>query len=278
VPKMIYNRKLKPEKSIAGFVPAIASLIVFMIGGLIFGPAGSLKLLAVIMFFYSAVTLGFYYFKTRSTTYLISGIYLTVFGCTLWTIQFQYAGNPSQVFQPITRFFGIWMVVFWIWLLYLMATRKIKWKGMEVLELAAQGVDPSEDTYTERPLPVRKIDASKDEILSFAAFLSKNQICMSYHDDDKIYLVPITMKASMYLVIHPEFNVIEKTWVSFTYSGEVSVHISKQTYLAYRENLTFDHLCNSMGNLFIEFFELYRKGEGVRVIDKLDELKLNIFT
>ncbi len=275
---MIYNKKLKPEKSIVGFVPAIAALVVFMIGGLIFGPVGSLKVLGLVMFFYAVVTFGFYYVRTKSTTYLISGLYLTVFGCTLWTIQLQYHGNPSMVFQPLARFFGIWMVVLWVWLMYLMATRKVKWKGTEILELAAQGVDPSEDSYTERPLPVGKVEVTRDEILSFAAFLRKNQICMSYQDDDKIYLVPITMKDSMYLVIHPEFNVIEKTWVSINYNGEVTVHISKQTYLAYRENLTFDHLCNSMGNLFIEFFEWYRKGEGIRVIDKLDELKLNIMT
>lgn len=275
---MIYSRKLKPENSIAGFVPAIASLVVLMISALIIGPAGSLKVLGVIMFIYAAITLGFYYLKTRSTTYLISGTYLIVFGCTLWSIQFQYVGNPNLVFPPLARFFGIWMVLLWFWLLYLMATRKVKWKGTEILELAASGVEPSEDTYTERPLPVGKTDADRDEMLSFAAFLRKNQICMSYKDDDKIYLVPTTMKDSMYLVIHPEFNVIEKTWVSFNYAGDVTVHISKQTYLMYRENLTFDHLCNSMGNLFIEFFEWYRKGEGVRVIDKLDELKLNIMT
>jgi hypothetical protein len=275
---MIYNRKLKPEKSIVGFVPAFASLIIFAISALIIGPVRAMKVLGVIMFIYAAITLAFYYSRTRSTTYLISGAYLIVFGCTLWSMQLQYHGHPEKVFPPIARFFGIWMIVLWFWLLYLMATRKVKWKGTEILELAAQGVDPSEDTYTERPLPVGKVEASRDEVLSFAAFLRKNQICMSYKDDDKVYLVPITMKDSMYLVVHPEFNVIEKTWISFNYSGEVTVHISKQSYLAYRDNLTFDHLCNSMGELFIEFFEWYKKGEGVRIIDKLDKLKLNIMT
>jgi len=275
---MIYNSKLKPEKSIVGFVPAIASLVIFAISALAVGPARAMKVLGTIMFLYSLVTLGFYYAKTRSTTYLLSGIYLAVLGGLLWTMQLQYDGIPEKVFPPIARFFGIWMALLWVLLVYLIFTRKVKWKGTEVLELAALDVDPSDDSYTERPLPVGKIEASKDEMLSFAAFLRKNQICMSYQDDDKIYLVPVTMKDSMYLLIHPEFNVIEKTWVSLNFSGEVTAHISKQTYLMYRENLTFDHLCNSMGKLFIDFFEWYRKGEGVRVIDKLDELKVNIMT
>lgn len=275
---MIYYRKLKPDKSIVGFVPAIASIVIFAISALAIGPGSALKVLGAIMFFYAAVTLGFYYIRTRSTTYLISGTYLIVFGCLLLTMQPQYTGNRAFFLPPLARFFGIWMMVLWVWLVYLMATRKVKWKGTEVLELAAQGVDPSEDTYTERPLPVGKIEGSRDEILSFAAFLRKNHICMSYQEDDKTYLVPVTMSDSMYLVVHPEFNVIEKTWISFNYTGDVAVHISKRTYLAYRENLTFDHLCHSMGDLFIEFFDWYRNGEGVRVIDKLDELKLNIFT
>ncbi len=180
---MIYNRKLKPEKSIVGFVPAIASLIIFAISALIIGPVHALKVLGVIMFLYAAISLGFYYSRTRSTTYLISGAYLIAFGCTLWTIQYQYDGYPAKVFPPLAGFFGICMVVLWIWLLYLMAARKVKWKGTEILELAAQGVAPSEDTYTERPLPVGKIDATRDEVLSFAAFMRKNQICMSYKDE-----------------------------------------------------------------------------------------------
>ncbi|MBC8320708.1 MAG: hypothetical protein H8E34_08300 [Bacteroidetes bacterium] len=271
-------RKLKPDRSIIGFVPLIVSLVIFFMSILIIGVVDSFKVLSLIMLVYAAITLGFYYRKTRSRTYLISGLYLIVFGLTLWTIQIEFAGNPSLVFPPITRFFGIWMIVFWVWLLYLMATRKVKWKGEEVLELSAVGVNPSENTFTERPLPIEKIDFLKDELISFASFMRKNQICMTYQDDDKIYIVPITMKDSMNLLINPEFNVIEKTWVSFTFTGDVTVHISKNTYLAYKENLTFDQLCKSMGSLFIEFFESYRKGESVRVIDRLDELKLNIFT
>ena len=59
----------------------------------------------------------------------------------------------------------------------------------------------------------------------------------------------------------------DATWVNFDNDGEVSVHISQNDYLEYREPLAFDKLCASLGQVFIDFFDLYKKGEGVRAID-----------
>jgi hypothetical protein len=114
--------------------------VIFFISIIVIGPDDSFKVLAFMMFLYASITLGYYYRKIGSRTYLVSGIYLIVFGLTLWNIQFQYVGNPNFVFPPISRFFAIWMVLFWIWLVYLMATRKVRWKGSEVLELSAKNV------------------------------------------------------------------------------------------------------------------------------------------
>ena len=54
--------------------------------------------------------------------------------------------------------------------------------------------------------------------------------------------------------------------------------MSHKDYLDYREPLAFDQLCNSLGELFIEFLELHTKGEGVRAIDRMDDLRLGIFS
>ncbi len=58
----------------------------------------------------------------------------------------------------------------------------------------------------------------------------------------------------------------------------VSVHISHKDYLDYREPLAFDALCDSLGQVFIDFLELFSKGEGVRVIDQLDNQKIAILS
>jgi hypothetical protein len=54
------------------------------------------------------------------------------------------------------------------------------------------------------------------------------------------------------------------------------VHISQKDYLNYREPLAFDKLCESLGRLFIEFAEQHRNGEGVRIIDRMNALQMNI--
>jgi hypothetical protein len=89
--------------------------------------------------------------------------------------------------------------------------------------------------------------------------------------------VPVNNKSALQLFYQPGFNFIEKTWVSFDEEGQVSVHISRETYLSFRENLALDQLCNNLGNLFIDFLEDYRKGEGVRIIDKMKSVKTDFF-
>jgi hypothetical protein len=44
------------------------------------------------------------------------------------------------------------------------------------------------------------------------------------------------------------------------------------------DQLSFDRLCDSMGELFKEFFTLFLSNDGVRIIDRLDSLKVSIFT
>jgi len=41
------------------------------------------------------------------------------------------------------------------------------------------------------------------------------------------------------------------------------------------DEFSFDQLCDSLGNLFIEFFEYYRRGEAYRIFDKMNALRLN---
>lgn len=56
------------------------------------------------------------------------------------------------------------------------------------------------------------------------------------------------------------------------------MNISHRDYLNFKEALSFDQLCASLGNLFIEFIETYLRGEGVRIIDKMDVLGVGVFS
>ena len=270
-------QKLKPGSPIKVFIPAIISLLVFAISSIVLGIEIGLKILGVVVIIYAVISISFYYFQTRNYLYLISSSYLLSFGLVLLTIQTQHSGNPSLVFPPISRLFLTWMILSWIWLFYQMVTGQTRWKGNQLLELAAIDVDQSNNAYTERPFPVREIDFTRDEILALAAYFRRNLIGVHYRDGDKFYFVPLNNSGAMDLLFHSGFNVIEDTWVAFDPEGMISVHISRKVYLSYRENLAFDQLCSNLGNLFIDFLDDYRKGEDVRIMDKLNTVKSDFF-
>jgi len=63
--------------------------------------------------------------------------------------------------------------------------------------------------------------------------------------------------------------------IIFNYDGKVSAHISKGDYVKYRDRLAFDQLCDSLGNLFIEFYQLFVGDEAEKIKDQLNALRLN---
>lgn len=274
---MSHIRKVKSGSPITTFIPAIIAITLLALSSIFLGISTGIKVIGVVILAYGAISFGFYYLKTKSTIYLISSSYLLAFGFVLIFIRLEYDGNPAMVFPPISRLFGVWMILSWIWLFYMIVTNQTTWKGNRILELIALGVEPTNNAYTERPFPIGKADFSKEEILALAKFLQKNIISVYYNDNEKIYFVPTNNKAALSLLVRHEFNVIEDTWIAFDPEGEVTVHISRKSYLSYKENLALDQLCYNLGNLFIEFLEDYRKGEGVRVLDKINSVKSDFF-
>lgn len=141
-----------------------------------------------------------------------------------------------------------------------------------MLELAAFRVNETRNGYTGRPFPIGRIDATSSEIESFAGFISKNLIAIPYRDSGSI----IFSLSSSYMKQNGlKRGYDDESWVSISDTGEVNAFISKEDYLQYKEEFSFDQLCSNLGNLFIEFYELYKKGDGSRIMDRLNALNLN---
>jgi hypothetical protein len=70
----------------------------------------------------------------------------------------------------------------------------------------------------------------------------------------------------------------DESWISIDDAGKVTTFISKSDYLKYRDVFSFDQLYINLGNLFIDFFELTKQGDGFRIIDRLKSMKLNPLT
>ena len=274
---MYHRRNLKTDNSITGLIPAMVSLALFVISNIFWGFQVGFRVLAIIIAIYSLFQFRAYY-RVRNLTYLVSAIYLSTLALFLIFAPITKSGLDKNNFTALNKFLSFIVFSLLAWLIYLMFTRKVKWKGREVYELAAMSVKDTSNGFTERPYPTGKINYSRRDLIDFASFLRSNQIALPFYEDNKIAFVPIKMGHEFKFLYTNNANYKDESWILFDYEGNVTVHISKKDYLEYKESLSFDQLCESMGNLFKEFFELFLKGEEVRVIDRLDSLKINIFT
>ena len=146
------------------------------------------------------------------------------------------------------------------------------------MELAAFDVEAGEDSYTDRPAPVGKLDYTKDEIINFAEFLKKKLVALPYYESERVVFIPVRMGNEFRHLFGGNVRYWDNTWVAFDYNGEVSAYISKKDYLNYKENLSCSQLTKSLGEVFIEFYEYFRKNEEIRIIDKVNEVKVGLMS
>lgn len=269
-------RKLKPDRSIQGALIPMAILAIFILVSLIFGipngfTAASLLLFAFALFyFYVFIRTGNLAQLALCADGLFFGYLLLILDpSTGWdrieNIQFQVLYLSGLIF-----FAGL--------LLALAFTRKLKWRGRDIFELAAEPVEETGNGYTSRPRPVGKVEYTPQQIRAFARFCARHLIALPYYTPKNTTLVPIKMGEEFGRLLGLSGDYRDATWVNFDASGEVSVHIAHKDYLDYREPLAFDPLCVSLGQVFVDFFELYSKGEGIRAIDRMDDLRIGILS
>ncbi len=260
------------------YLPMIISWAVFLISLAAFGKYIALRTLGVITLFYGIMAI-VPYFRTKNIGFLLTSLYMLTMTLFLFIVPpdliFDSSGKtiPSEVAVVI-----IVMLLLGIWLLYLTFRRKIKWRGTEIFELAASNVGESKESYTSRPRPVDKIEYTKSDLVGFANFLQRNLISLSFVEDTRVVFTPVKNSEEIPFLYKPNIEYEDRSWVAFYFDGNVTVNISKKDYLYYKEDLAFDELCDSLGKLYLEFFELYRVGSEVRIIDKMDELKVAVMT
>ena len=270
---MEYRRRLKPDRSIADFIPAMAALIIFVFILTFYGIRGAILGVALFFIAYAAFS-AWIYLRTRNQSYIAASIFQFAFGIYLAT-------NPRYTLLPETTpafssLILILAIASTIWLFYLYFTRRAKWKGREVFELASVSIKPVPDGFTGRPHPAGKAEYSREELLGFAAFLRKNLVAMPYYEENGIVLVPVKMGDEFHYLFQPAKFRSERSWISFGFDGTVSVNISRKDYFDYRDELSFDQLCENMGKVFMGFIKYYCRNEPERILFDLDSLGLGI--
>ena len=269
-------RNLRPDRNFTGLMIPLSMLLLFGFATIFFGLPGGLRTMTGLMYTFGLFYL-YTFLRTGSAGQLVPALEGAVLGTLLLMFEPNFGLNKLErtefraAFSSSVIFFGILIVV-------LALTRRLKWRGREVFELAGESVEETGNGYTSRPRPVGKVEYSPQQLRSFARFCARNLIALPYISAKNITLVPVKMGDEFGRLLGLSGDYRHATWINFDSNGEVSVHISQKDYLDYRESLAFDKLCASLGQVVIDFCDLHARGEGVRVIDRMDDLGLGIFS
>lgn len=271
---MYQARKLRPDTSILGIGQPILALFIFAIVWATAGITMGMVFMAFVYLFYATISL-VSMLRTGNPWYMATLVFqLTI---VLFVLIAPHVGPypiSRQSFKPLTLVVITELAV----LVYIMATGKLKWRGREVLELAARNVTAVSNGYTERPMPLRKIEYHPGELSGFAWYLKSHLIAFPIEEQDKMVLVPVKMSDEYRLPLGLSRDYSNNTRVIIDREGNLSAIISKKDYLQYREALSFDQLCASLGELFIKFFTYYQNGEEVRIMNEISRLRMGPFS
>lgn len=205
--------------------------------------------------------------RTKNWASLVGALHYTVIASMLFVLP---TGNKPLLGALI----GVFCFTLF-WNISLFSNKQTKWRRREVFELAAFPVEDVTNGFTNRPKPAGLAHNTREDILGFAHFIFKKFIAIAYIEKDKVVLV-ITKNRLQHLLKMKKVYA-DESYVSFAFDGKVAVNITKADYFQYKDALSFDQLCESMGKLFKEFLELHRNGESVRIIDRMNSLKLSPF-
>ena len=200
------------------------------------------------------------YHRTKLITYLILGL---LFGTGTWhsMARFFVSFLSLETYIPhVIVGFGA-LVLTWP---VFYGNEKLESNARRLFNLASEHVHEASNGFTDRPYSACKTEYTKDEIRGFARFMGGKKIVKSI-----IQKKAVVLALSMGISPLKEPDLQQISYVSFDYEGNISVHISEYDYNRFKEELTFDHLCASLSDVFMRFLEYYKKGLESRIIVEL---------
>jgi len=270
---MSSSRKFKPAFKISGFIPLAIILVIFAFATAYVGISAGLVVMVLAFALYALFSI-IAYWKTRNIGYFAAFLFQALMAAYFLTVPrgMLPIGTKEQAW-----FFYFCGLIVGVWLVYLTVTGKGKWKGSNVFELSARQVNDTINGFTERPRPAGQVNYTKSELFGFAEFMKRNLIAIPYIENGSIVLVPVKMGEEYPFILNMAGDYRYYSWISFDFEGNVSASISKKDYLGFTEELSFDQLCDSMGKLFIEFLEYYKRNEKERILHKMNSAKTGFF-
>ncbi|MGD2027002.1 MAG: hypothetical protein PVI99_04230 [Anaerolineales bacterium] len=268
---MFYERKTKDRKQYYWILYPIGGILIFVGIGATAGFRPAFYVMGGVFFLLSAMPF-ITFWRTRNAGFLAVGLFQLFVGLVSVSAPPAIEDKSEAGLIPL---FLVGMYASLMVSVYQLINRKIKWRGQEVFELAAMPIEDIGNSYTARPRPAGVTTVSKTEMIRFVDFITQNLIAFAFREDNRIVFVLTLPGNDTPYLLGLKKNYLDDTWVAIDYDGNVSVNITEEDYLLFKQDLNFDQLCESLGNVFIEFLELSKKGQEQRIIDRMNALRLS---
>jgi hypothetical protein len=115
-------------------------------------------------------------------------------------------------------------------------------------------------------------------MIRFVDFVQSHMIAFPFREENRIVFVLTVPGNDWPYLLGLKQDYLEDTWVAIDDDGNISVNITEEDYLLFKQDLAFDQLCQSLGNVFAEFLELSKDGKEEKIVDRMDALRLSPLT
>ncbi|HPF02293.1 MAG TPA: hypothetical protein PLE95_03745 [Bacteroidales bacterium] len=203
------------------------------------------------------------WFRYRNWIYPVLGFLI---GITTAQISFMFPHYERLGSLHLTYFVSIILIILFILINWrsFYSHEKFELNSRRLFRITSERIYRTDNGYTERPYSGGRIECTRDELLGFARFLHGNFIVRPFYYETYVCL-SFSMNKSL-VVIHEGREV---SHVLIGYDGSISVKVADKDYRDYRERLSFDQLCASLGEIFIRFFDYYKQGLDSRIMIEL---------
>jgi hypothetical protein len=207
------------------------------------------------------------WFRYRNWIYPVLGFLI---GITTAQVSFIFPHYDEPGIFKITYFISFILIILFVLINWnsFYSHERFEMNSRRLFRLASERIYKADNGFTERPFSGGRIECTRDELLGFVRFLHGNYIIRPFYYESFICL-SFSMNTSLVVINEG----MEVSHVLIGHDGNVTVKISDKDYRDYKERLSFDKLCTSVADIFIRFFDYYRKGLESRIMIELKSVK-----
>jgi hypothetical protein len=165
----------------------------------------------------------------------------------------------------------IWLINLVVFLILMIFTGPVILKAfrleqaaMGIFRAAAQTVTTTGNGFTSRPFFAGNAEYSKEQITGFTQYLAGQMIVYPVYSEAGVFMTFSMGKSPLAIKDSSEIS-----YITYENTGKITVHIASADYRRFRKQLTFDRLCDSLGEVFKRFLNYYINNQESKILLEL---------